>query len=91
MTYIESPKKYAGCPLCGHPLVQTFEFKFKEWICMGCAKVWEYLSAKTIEGTPEVVALYDQARAQYARERKAREKAGTAGRFHPVKMDWELP
>lgn len=73
-------KPMAVCPYCGDPLVSTFEFKFKEWICMGCDRLLEWLSAR--DGgiaTPEMIARYETHRAKYDSEREVRKQNGTFG------------
>lgn len=62
----------AGCHTCNEPLVLTFEFAGKEFICVVCGQLYEYFGPKHLEWTPELQARHDELAAQYDTERKER-------------------
>lgn len=69
----------AMCHDCPEPLVSTFEFKYKEFLCMSCRRLYEFLSPRAAESTPELEARQKVLQAQYDAEREERRKAGTHG------------
>lgn len=79
----EQEKPYACCPACALPLVSTLEFYKKEWICMNCPRLLEWLEPLGIEATPEVKAKYAEHEAKYDRGRDQRRREGTHG-------DWSV-
>lgn len=48
--------KMAGCPDCGEPVVATFRFPGKEFICFGCGGPFDFLQPVHIDAAPELVA-----------------------------------
>lgn len=69
--------KMAMCPRCNEPLVCTMEFRGAEFVCMVCRGRFGFLAPVPAEPTAELDARHDELRAQYDRERAARQAAGT--------------
>ena len=70
----DGPPPMAMCPACDEPLVSTLEFKYKEFICMGCGRKWEFLSPRAAVATPELEARQAELAEQYRVEREARQR-----------------
>lgn len=79
----EAPKikGFAVCPVCGHPLVFTQEFAGKDWICMGCLKVWKLHTPDAVPWTEDLQRMYDNHRDVYDIEREQRRLEGRLGQF----------
>lgn len=57
LSIIKQPKT-AMCRLCeNEPLVWTRHWRHKEFICLGCGHLYEWLEPKPAESTPEILAL----------------------------------
>lgn len=53
--------KIAMCRSCeNEPLVCTFAFYKKEFICMGCGRTYEWLQPASADETPELLALAEK-------------------------------
>lgn len=48
--------KVAMCPSCEVPLVATFAFDGKEFICLRCGALYEWLEPTPADSTPELLA-----------------------------------
>jgi len=72
-------RPFACCPRCGEPLVSTFEFRKKEWVCVACPAVWDWLSARAGAVSPEMQARYDEHKKRYDTGREQRRNDGTLG------------
>lgn len=55
----------ATCPVDGEPLVMTFEFPGKEFICVVCSRLYEFFGPKPAVSTPELEARYAEHKATY--------------------------
>ena len=62
------PSPMATCPNCGEPLIATFKFRGKEFICIECRKLWEFLEPTPVESTPDLDARYKELRAKWEDE-----------------------
>jgi hypothetical protein len=69
----------AGCHRCDEPLVLTFEFPKKEFICVECGQLYEYFGPKRLTWTPERQARHDELAERYKAERAARAEAARRG------------
>lgn len=76
---MDETKPLAVCPRCSTPLVSTFEFSKKEWVCLACPAALEWLEARSGKPTPTAMAEYEKHRAAYDRGREERRAAGTQG------------
>lgn len=57
----------AMCPNCrDEPLVSTFFFPKKEFICLKCGKLWEFLQPVSAEETPELLELMEARKNEWA-------------------------
>jgi len=65
------PAPMAICPHCREPLIGTFRFPGKEFICMGCDRLWGFVEPIPAEATPELEARYQELKAKWHAERKA--------------------
>lgn len=59
------PAPMATCPRCDEPLIATVKFRGKEFVCVACKALWEFLQPKAVEATPELHARYDELKAQW--------------------------
>lgn len=68
------PDKWGGkapmatCPTCGEPLIGTFRFPGKEFVCMGCRRLWGFVEPTPQVSTPELEARYAELKAQFDAE-----------------------
>lgn len=69
----------AGCHHCDEPLVLTFEFPKKEFICVECGALYEFFGPKRLTWTPERQARHDALAERYNAERAARAEAARRG------------
>jgi hypothetical protein len=53
------------CPSCGDPLVCTFVWPGKEFVCMGCGALWEWLQPIGAAETPDLLAKCDERLAEW--------------------------
>jgi len=65
------PAPMATCPHCREPLIGTFQFRGKEFICMGCRRLWGFVEPIPAEATPELEARYLELKAKWIAEREA--------------------
>lgn len=57
LSIINQPKT-AMCRVCeNEPLLCTFHWRRKEFICLGCGRLYEWLEPKPAESTPEILAM----------------------------------
>lgn len=54
----------ACCPNCGEPLIPTIAWRKKEFICICCGRLWEFLQPVGKHG-PEIEARYDELKAEW--------------------------
>lgn len=64
------PPPMATCPSCKEPLIMTFRFPGKEFICVCCRKLWGFVDPIPAEVTPELNARRDELVAQWENEIK---------------------
>ncbi len=58
--------KVAMCRSCeSEPLVSTFDFYKKEFICLGCGGLYEWLQPRGADETPELLALMEAREAEW--------------------------
>lgn len=57
--------RVAMCPACGDVLVCTFVWPGKEFVCMACGRLWEWLQPDGKEPTPELDAKCDARLAEW--------------------------
>lgn len=50
---------------CGEPLVSTFAFSKKEFICVRCGSLYELLQPQGADETPELLARMEELRAEW--------------------------
>lgn len=62
----------ATCRVDGEPLVMTFEFPKYEFICQVCKKLYDFFGPKPADETPELLARYEELKAEYEKERAER-------------------
>ena len=62
------PAPMATCPRCREPLIFTFRFQGKEFICMGCGRLWGFVEPIPAESTPELEARYRELKAKWDKE-----------------------
>ena len=62
------PAPMATCPSCKEPLVMTFKFPGKEFICVKCRKLWGFLDPTPAEATPELIARHDELEVRWRKE-----------------------
>lgn len=62
----------AGCHACNEPLVLTFEFPKKEFICVECGRLYEFFGPKPLDWTPERQTRHDELAEQYDVQRSTR-------------------
>jgi hypothetical protein len=56
----------AGCPRgCDTPLVMTMAFRGKEFYCLDCGRLYEFLEPRRLDTTPEVDAAQKAAGAEF--------------------------
>lgn len=70
------PAPMATCPECGEPLIATFRFPGKEFVCMGCKKLWEFLDPVPEEVTPELTERYGEMKKRWEIWLKANPQPG---------------
>ena len=58
----------ATCPSCSEPLVGTFKFPGKEFICVACRGLWGFVEPTPAEATPELLARLKELKAQWQAE-----------------------
>lgn len=58
--------RIATCPSCGDVLVMTMAWRRKEFVCLGCGSLWEFLEPQPADETPELLALIDVRKAEWA-------------------------
>ena len=66
------PAPMATCPRCDEPLISTIKFRGKEFICVACRRLWEFLQPKAAEVTPELQTRYDELKAQWDKEQETK-------------------
>ena len=59
------PAPMATCPACGEPLIATFKFRGKEFVCVECHKLWGFVDPTPVESTPELDARYQELKAKW--------------------------
>lgn len=57
--------RMATCHIDDEPLVMTFAFRGKEFICMSCGSRYTYFGPKPAGETPELDARHDVLKAQW--------------------------
>jgi hypothetical protein len=62
------PPPMACCPSCEEPLIMTFRFPGKEFICVECRGLWGFLDPIAKEITPELNARHDELVAKWEKE-----------------------
>lgn len=60
--------RIATCPSCSEPLIGTFKFPGKEFICVVCRMLWGFVEPTPAESTPELLARLDELREQWRAE-----------------------
>ena len=58
----------ATCPSCSEPLIGTFKFPGKEFICVVCRRLWGFVEPTPAETTPELLARLEELRKQWKAE-----------------------
>jgi hypothetical protein len=66
------PAPMATCPKCGEPLIVTLRVPGKEFVCVECKGLWEFLEPNPVEATPELEARYQELKAKWDAELDAR-------------------
>lgn len=61
----EKPQYISVCH-CGAPLVGTFVFRGKEWICMECGNLYEFFGPERKPYTDELAAKQETLRDEFA-------------------------
>lgn len=74
-----TPAPIAMCPSCNEPLIMTFQFPGKEFICVCCRKLWEFIDPTPAEATPERIARHQVLKAKW----EAEQKEPTKWPYHP--------
>ena len=59
------PAPMATCPVCKEPLIATIRFRGKEFICVACKRLWEFLDPLPADATPELEARYKVLKAEW--------------------------
>lgn len=72
---LKGTRPMATCPKDGEPLVETFEFRGAEFICMGCGGKFGFLSPAPKPWTQALQDQHDAHRVQYLVERAERDAA----------------
>ena len=62
------PAPMATCPSCGEPLIMTFKFPGKEFICVECRRLWGFVEPTPVEKTPELETRYQELKAKWTAE-----------------------
>ncbi len=58
---------FAGCHVCkDEPLVSTFAFYKKEFICLGCGRTYEFLSPISLGESDELQKISDERKKEWA-------------------------
>lgn len=52
--------KIAMCHTCDEPLVGTFYFHKKEFICLNCGRLYEFFGPSSADETPELIARMEE-------------------------------
>lgn len=60
--------RYSVCAADGEPLIPTFVFPFKEWICLVCGRKYEFFGAPMKERTPALRARLEELMAEWNRD-----------------------
>ena len=55
----------ATCPSCSEPLIGTFKFPGKEFICVACRRLWGFVEPTPAESTPELLARLKELKTQW--------------------------
>ena len=55
----------ALCPSCKDVLVATLAWRGKEFVCLSCGSLWEYLEPVAGDETPERLARMEEAKAEW--------------------------
>ena len=61
----------ATCPSCGEPLVMTFKFLGKEFICVECRRTWGFVEPTPMEETPALLERLAELKAKWKAEQDA--------------------
>lgn len=67
---------WATCPNDGEPVISTFEFPKKEFVCVVCGWLGGFLDPVP-NTTDDLQARHDELQAQYDAERKTRQEASS--------------
>jgi len=59
------PPPRATCPACSEPLIMTFRFPGKEFVCVECRKLWGFVEPVPAEETPELKKRYDELKTKW--------------------------
>ena len=62
------PAPMATCPNCREPLIGTLRFRGKEFVCVGCGRLWGFVDPIPTESTPELEARYRELKAKWDKE-----------------------
>lgn len=60
----------AMCPNCNTPLVMTFKYRYKEFICLECRGLFEFLQPIAAEETPALLDKMAQYQADWIAEQQ---------------------
>ncbi len=60
----------ATCPMCGEPLVMTFKFPGKEFVCVECGRLWGFVDPVPKEETPELLTRIAELKAKWNAEQE---------------------
>jgi ribosomal protein S27AE len=57
--------KVALCPRCGDVLVSTMAWRRKEFVCLSCGSLWEWLQPRAGDETPDHLARIEETKAEW--------------------------
>lgn len=66
----QRPETLATCGYCGAPLIATFHWRGKEWVCIECGRLYEFFGTASKRTTDKLWARYEALLAEW------RENAG---------------
>lgn len=64
--------KIAICPACTAPLVSTFHWRKKEFYCLDCGRLWDWLQPFNQDETPDNLARMEAYIAEWCEHAGAR-------------------